>query len=65
MLHRGASDQYAGVRIDNIFVEFRGRIFQQIVGIRCERTVHTAIQVRSLASYKTSYKTSFFPPFST
>ena len=33
MLLRGTSDQYAGVRIDNIFVSFGGSPFQQVVGI--------------------------------
>ena len=34
MLHRGTSDQYARVFfIDNIFVKFGGRLFQQIVDI--------------------------------
>ena len=34
MLHRRTSDQYAGVSYrQHIFVEFGGRLFQQIVGI--------------------------------
>ena len=33
MLHRGASDQYAEFLVNNIFVEFGCRLFQQIVGI--------------------------------